>query len=322
MFGGGEEGVAGGAGVRKASVRDLPLPFDDHDRQKARLGLRQIARAVHEVLRHGKVLALADDRLHEVRSHDRVVAVERPGRDRVHIEDVERLFDVQLPLVAVLVAAAVVVQPVGDVGGLLHFADKAPRADGVYRPCRQEVGIPLLDGYAVQNLHQRIVRDAPAELPRRDVAVEPDIDAGVLVCVEDVPHLALAVLPLHRERVLVGGVHLDGQILLGVDELDHDGELLVPLRLPAQLIFADGFDIFGEGHARELALGDRRFPVRMGGKLPALGDDIHIADVLVKDVADLRPAPEVVLEHGLEPNEEFGLFAALMRVRLLTADGA
>ena len=227
----------------------------------------------------------------------------------------------QFAQISVFIPTAVIIEPIGDVGGLLHLADETPRADGVHRTRRKEIRVPLPHGYPVQDLHERIVRDPAAQLLGRDVAVEPDVNTRALLRVQNIPHLALAVLPLHGERILVGGMHLYGEILLGVDELDHDGELFIPLRLPAEPLFSDDVNVFGKGHPRELPFGDRRFPVGMRGERPTLGDDLHVPDVFVENVADLRSAPKIIFKDGRKFDEQVDRLFALVRARPLTADG-
>ena len=215
----------------------------------------------------------------------------RPRDELFEIEDVKRLVHVQLAKSPVLVAAAVIIQPVGDVGGLLHLADEASRADGVHRPRFQKIRIPFFDGNAVEHLRERIVRDAAAHFLFRHVPFKADIQAGVRRGVEHVPHLVLAVLPFHRQGILICGMHLDGEVFFGVDELDHEREALVSLRLPAEPLPADGVDVVGEGEPGVLAVRDRRFAVRMGGEFPAFADRPLASLVLFEDVAQSGAAP-------------------------------
>ena len=44
----------------------------------------------------------------------------------------------------------------------------------------------------------------------------------------------------------------------------------------------------------------------MRGKLPALRDNVHITHILVKDVADLRPAPEIIFKDRRKLYEKVG----------------
>lgn len=54
---------------------------------------------------------------------------------------------------------------------------------------------------------------------------EAVVEGGTRLCFQHIPHLGLAVLVLVLQSVFIGGVHLNGQVLFGINELGKYGEL-------------------------------------------------------------------------------------------------
>lgn len=66
------------------------------------------------------------------------------------VNDIGGQFGMQLAGVAVGVVAVVVVDAVGDIGGLLDLGDKTPFADGMYQSGRNKKAVTFPAGFDVQ----------------------------------------------------------------------------------------------------------------------------------------------------------------------------
>ena len=183
----------------------------------------------------------------------------------------------------------------------------------MHRPCGDEEGIALADGDLVEDLLDAVVADAAQHLAAGGIAVEPDVDERTLFGTHDIPHLVLAVVVLVTVRIPVGGMHLDGEVLAGVDKLDHAGKLPAPLPEVPRLVPADRVKVFAQRQAGILARRDDALPVRVRRELPALRNAVEGARVLVKDVSDLCSAPDVVLKDRREA-DHFVLYHILPQI--------
>ena len=156
--------------------------------------------------------------------------------------------------------------------------------------------VALVHRRGVQHFGQGVVLDAALELLLGDGVVEAVVQKCAGLAVEDVPHLGLAVLVFMLERVFVGGVHLDGQVVFGVDELGQDGEILELFAVGAKDAFALFGDVFGQRHA---AFDNDGRPVRVAGQHPGFGQRVQVA-LYAEIGAQLVAAPQVILAGGLE----------------------
>ena len=126
---------------------------------------------------------------------------------------------VQLAGIAVGVAAAKVVDAVGDVAGLLNFDDEASGADGVYAAGGNEEDVALDDVVAGQGVADGVVGHPPLVLRWREAVLQPIVDEAPAGRRQGVPHLVLAVQAPLQSCGLIVGMHLYGEVLLGIDEL-------------------------------------------------------------------------------------------------------
>ena len=100
------------------------------------------------------------------------------------------------------------------------------------------------------------------------------------------------------QRVLVGRMHLDGEVALCVNQLGEDGELLKFPAILAQNLFAVFCEISGKRLSVVLSPHDDGGAVRMAGKHPRLGQRMQVAfDAEVG--AQLVASPEIILAGGL-----------------------
>ena len=209
------------------------------------------------------------------------------------VDGILRQFGMQLAGFPVRPRAAVVVDAVGDVRGLLDLRHERPGADGMHTSRRQEEQVARNDGIVAQGIGQRMVGDHAFILRRSELLRETRFQVRPLICGHDVPHLGLAVALVARPCQLVVGVYLDREVLTGVDELHQQGEF-------RSMTFVDGFadqlaaeagDKLRERPTRIFALSDNGLVARDARQLPALADiPPSGADALVG--RDLFAAPD------------------------------
>ena len=132
----------------------------------------------------------------------------------------------QLSIVAILILAFVVVDAVGDVGGLLDFSQIATGSDGMDASGRDEETVALLDLILCQGIADGVVGYHLLILLRGELHLQTVIELGIGSRLHDIPHLRLTTRLALTVGYLVGRVYLDGQVLMGVDKLDQQGELI------------------------------------------------------------------------------------------------
>ena len=217
-----------------------------------------------------------------------------PGRQRRVVQYRCRPVQVQGPQLPVGAPALVVVDPEGGVGVLLDLGDEDAGADGVDGAWQDEERIALLHRHPVQHLADGAVLRPAAELLRRDLPGKAEVDGGALVAVHDVPHLGLPRLALLPQGRLIGGMHLDGQILPGVDELHQQRKVLHPRAVRApEGVLVQRRQLVG-GLPRQRAALHRGDALRPLGQLPALRRDVRRVRLVIVS-AQAIPAPEIVL---------------------------
>ena len=135
----------------------------------------------------------------------------------------------EFPRIAVKPEAAVVVNSVGNVRGLLDFSYEASCSDGVDAACRQEEHVSRLHLEIGEGIGDGIVLHHRHIFLRCEVPVETGKEMGSLVGSHDIPHLGLAlgVVTLCGQPVI--RVNLDGEVGLGIDELDEQREYIAVL---------------------------------------------------------------------------------------------
>ena len=208
--------------------------------------------------------------------------------------DVQRLFHMQGAGLAVRADAAIVVDAVGHVGVLLHLGDDDALADGVQRARRDEEAVALVYGRGVQNFRQGVVFDALLKFLFGDLMVKAVVEERPRLAVQHIPHLGFAVLVLIFQGVLVGGVYLNGQVALRVDELRQDRELLELIAVGAKAAGVRG-DIIRQRRA----VGQIAGAVRVAGQYPRLGQRVELA-VDAEIGAQAAAAPQVILAAGCQ----------------------
>ena len=160
------------------------------------------------------------------------------------------------------------------------------------RAGRNKEAVTLVHRHGVQHLGQGVILDALLKLRLGDFMVKAIVQEGTRLTVQHIPHFGLAVLMLVFQRVLVGGVYLNGQIVLCVNELCQDWELFKLLAVGAKAARVGGHIVRQRCAVRQIA-----GTVRVAGKHPRLGQRVQIA-LDAKVTAQAAAAPQVILAAG------------------------
>ena len=208
----------------------------------------------------------------------------------------------QLARLAVSTLAVVVVDAIGDVARLLGLEHERAGLDGVERARVDLEEVALVDGHLVQEVAPAALLDKLGEL-LAVLGLLADDDGGVGLAVEHVPALLLAqAAVLVHARVLVVGVDLDGEVAVGVENLDEQREA-VALGIAEELVA-----LVPELRERGASVGpllDEAVAVRVGADGPALAN-LAVGDVVVEDRLKTAAAPDLVMEDGLGEDEVLG----------------
>ena len=133
---------------------------------------------------------------------------------------------VQLAWTAQVIMTVEVVDAIGDVAGLLDFGKEATRADGMNTPGRQEEAVALLHRIARDGIDDGLFADHLLVLLGRDLLTESTEQGCIRLGRHEIPHLGLAALASLSVCNLIGGMHLNGEVVTGINELDEQRELI------------------------------------------------------------------------------------------------
>ena len=148
--------------------------------------------------------------------------------NRHKVGNCQRLLNMQIAFPSVLSYPSVIIHTVGDIGVLLNLRNQDILSDGVERAGFDEQHIPLLHRDCVQHLKQRVFPDAAFKLGGTDFLAKSVIQKRILPGIHDIPHFCFPILSLMRQRIPVIRMHLNGQVILCVNELDQNGEIPEP----------------------------------------------------------------------------------------------
>ena len=131
-----------------------------------------------------------------------------------------------------------------------------------------------------QDLGNATVSHAPLVLLRGDFLFQTRVQTCPRIGRHDIPHLGLAVaLVMLPPRHRIIRMHLDGQVVASVDELDQQGKL-VPVLGIHMLSHEPSLILLHELRNRPPAqgsIGHRRLMLRHPGQLPALADMLNVS---------------------------------------------
>ena len=131
----------------------------------------------------------------------------------------------QLARLAVETHPAIVPDAVSHIGSLLDFGQIATCANGVDAAGRKEEHISGSHIIAAEHGADFVFRHQFLKLLWSDAAIETAVEIGSLARTDDVPHLGLSLGVVTHAGQLVIGMDLDGEIVVGIDELDQQREL-------------------------------------------------------------------------------------------------
>ena len=149
------------------------------------------------------------------------------------------LFDMEFTGFAGCIDTPEVIDAVGDIRGLLDLDEEVTGTNGMESSGRQEVKVTLVRLMGSDDvLHGRMSIDSRSGSELFVLfgcyrAVETGVDFGADIGFEDIPHLGFSHTAMAFERQFVIGMHLDGEVLAGVDELDQEWELVSELLIDA-----------------------------------------------------------------------------------------
>ena len=187
---------------------------------------------------------------------------------------------------------AVVVDAVGHIGILLHLGNDDALADGVQRAGRDKEAVPLMHRHSIQHLRQSVVFNALLKFRFGDLVVEAVVKICARLTVQHIPHLGFAVLVFIFQCVIVGRMHLNGEVILGINELRQDRELLKFVAVGAKAAGVGGKIRRQRGTVRQVTRA-----VRVAGKHPRLRQWIKVAlDSEIR--AQAAAAPQIILAAG------------------------
>ena len=261
---------------REAAVRvgvNAAAVGHNHRYKRIRVGGVGI-RSVDVRLVQGKIRAVGEQCFGIAVKNRRLPAGRQRRVGRRKIGHVHRLFDMQLPGLAVL-QSAVIVHAVGGVGALLHLRQQNALADGMQRARGNKGEISLFDLHVPYRVQQGLLLDTGAELRLCERFFHAEDQLRPRVAIQNVPALGLAELVFVHTGIGIVGMYLHRQFVGGVDEFDQYGKRL-GFTVRAQRRFAVFPDDRVQRFSGVLPTGNDGRPRLMAGKHPAFGDIFHI----------------------------------------------
>ena len=120
-----------------------------------------------------------------------------------------------------LAITAKVEQSKGRVAALLNLGDYEAGADRVNGAGRDDNRFARVDNLAMHEIDNRAVDDGRAKLWQRKRLIESERDFGTGRSGEHVPRFRLAMRQADRARERVIGMHLNGECLVGEEQLEQ-----------------------------------------------------------------------------------------------------
>ena len=256
-------------------------------------------RAVHS--HHVRSEILARFQLPHRAAGNRLRRILHRGGNGTKIGHVQSFFNVQRTQLAVCSPSAVVVDAVSGVGVLLDLCQQDPRTNGVQRTGRDKVQFSRLDLHPIENFCQGLVVDPLFEFRLGHFLFQSVVQGSVGCRIYDVPHFRLAGFSLHPHGVVVIGVHLNRQVLFGIDQLDQHRHSGTVRTVGAEECGAVLVQIFPQVQPCVTAGSEHAAAVLVAGEFPAFSDLVSIA-FLAEFLPQAIAAPEVVLTDSLQKN--------------------
>ena len=169
----------------------------------------------------------------------------------------------EFTVIAVLILTLEIVDTIGYVGSLLDLSNKTACTNSMDTTCRDKEDIAFADFVTSQCVGNRVVLHHLLILFGSDLLFQAVIELGTGCRFQSIPHLCLATTLTLTMGNLVCRMHLDGEILTGIDELDQQRELIaealvVLLTYQEFLLFSDKLV---QAHTLKGAVGHNRLIV-------------------------------------------------------------
>ena len=197
----------------------------------------------------------------------------------------------QFAQIAVFIASAVIVNAIRQIAVLLNFIHETPRADGMHGACRNKIMLALFYGIKTKFIGKRVFFYRFFALLFRYGFPEAEVNSRALFRFRDVPHFGFSVAVVIAQRVFVGGVHLHGKILRGVDEFHQHGESIERRCVGAE--FGGGSRFF-----QRFAVCKPRFSVGMIRNFPAFRAGA-LFRLLAVFFHKFHSAPQIIFTFGI-----------------------
>ena len=135
----------------------------------------------------------------------------------------------QFPRIAVFVPAVVIVDAVGDVGGLLDFGNEATFPDGMDGTGRDEKAVSFFHFFSVQYFRQCVVVEFGQVFRLVGVFVETHEQLCIRIGIHDVPHFSFSVCIVAFFSNCIVGMNLDGKIVAGINVFNQQRKFYAEL---------------------------------------------------------------------------------------------
>ena len=200
---------------------------------------------------------------------------------------------VQLAVVAVGILALEIVDAVGHVARLLYLGQEAAGADAVYAAGGQEEAVALVHLIVGYGVDDGVVGHHLLVLLGSDGFFQSGVQMGLGVRLHDVPHLRLAAVLALAAGYLVAGMHLDGEVALGIDKLDEQRKLVAEAAVvvPAHELVFQLFHQFVQVPAFVGSFGHNGLTALHAGDFPTLAH-LFLVGVQLFERNDFVAAPD------------------------------
>lgn len=131
---------------------------------------------------------------------------------------------VQLSWFAVKPRAVVVEDAIGDIAALLHLCQEDAAADGMDASCGEIEHVAWFHFVAGKHLCDATVGYALLIFVGRDVLLQPCIEIGSWLGVDDVPAFGFSVFVVAATCQFVTWVYLNAEVVSSIDEFDQEGK--------------------------------------------------------------------------------------------------
>ena len=215
------------------------------------------------------------------------------------MDALQRRFDVEFPTLAFGIHAVPIEEPIGGVGGLLNLGDQQAGPNGVEGPGGQEIALSGFDRDLDEQIRHGALGDGGFQVFAGDACCQSPIDGATGFRVHDVPTFGLGISAAHAPAGIRIGMHLHAQNIMGIEQLDEDGEG-AGKTWPARDPIAVAVDHVGDSMTGQCTVRDDRLVLGEIDQFPTLSDAGLRWQGLGKPRRQSGAAPYPFFEDGLE----------------------